>query len=90
MTFGKLRMDLTRSSMKSRTRLMSARCVSQQPPIALAPGRASRAGGSCSFAGGFSFGAVRLKRRYISWLDAYAYKTQMMLFWRNVQLTAPI
>ena len=50
---------------------------------------AASAGGSCSFAGVRPPGGARRKRKYMSWLDAYAYNNQMMFVWRNAQLIIP-
>ena len=50
---------------------------------------AARHGGSCSiWRCGWS-GAARLKRRYVNWLDAYAYKTQTIFVCLKLQLMRP-
>lgn len=67
MTPGKLRTAQNRSA----GTLQISPAALRKPFSTCLPTEALRAGGSCKIAGG-DFDVTRLKRRYVSWLDAYA------------------
>ena len=50
---------------------------------------AARHGGSCNICRGGWPGDARLKRRYVNWLDAYAYNTQTIFVCLKLQLMRP-
>lgn len=50
---------------------------------------AARHGGSCSICRRGWPGDARLKRRYVNWLDAYAYNTQTIFVCLKLQLMRP-